>query len=43
LIKGKFVLPSRYNGGLVSVHAINMYVGGGQARLIMNFVTRWGE
>ena len=45
VIKGKVVLPCRCGGGLVSVHAMNMYeyVSGGQARLILNLGIRWGE
>jgi hypothetical protein len=44
-MKGKVVLLCRCDGGLVSVHAMNMYdyVGGGQARLILNLGIRWGE
>jgi hypothetical protein len=42
-VRGRVVLPTRCDGGLDSARAINMYVGGGQALLILNLGTRWGE
>jgi hypothetical protein len=43
LLEVNVCLPGRCYGGLVSIHVINMYVGGGQARLILNLGTRLGE
>jgi hypothetical protein len=43
VVKDTFVLPGICEGSFVSVHAINMYEGGGQTPLILNLGCRWDE